>query len=354
MSQKTEKPTRKRVSDARQEGQIAKSQEVNAAVLLAVTLLWMIAEGASLQTAMAGTITTTISVINLPIRSALSQLSGQFSLLMVRFVFGLAGALSIALVLTGLVQSQFLFAPKALMPSAQRISPLSNVKQIISIRNLFEFAKMVFKVLVLSCIFFYFIKRYSSSFAHLPLAAPESGLAVCVEMAQWMWSILLGLTAVFAIADYTMQHRELIKQLMMSHDDIKQEFKNSEGNPEVKHRRRELHQQVQSGSLAKRVAKSSIVVRNPTHLAVCLRYEAGETPLPQVLEIGRGAFALRIVSEAETQRIPVVESVALARALAASTSPGDYIPEPLFHAVAQVLREVQDRWRDEGGDDVTV
>ncbi|MFM0515531.1 EscU/YscU/HrcU family type III secretion system export apparatus switch protein, partial [Paraburkholderia sp. RL17-373-BIF-A] len=346
MSEKSEKPTAKRIRDARQEGQIATSQEVNASVLLAVTLLWMTAEGPALVTGLAGLVTVTVASVNLPIHSALQQVADHFVMVIERFVFGFAALLVTALTLTGLIQSGFLFAPKALLPSGQRISPLSNVKQIVSVKSLFELCKSVLKVVILGCIFFYLVKRYAASFAHLPLAGVEAGLAVCVQMARWMWEILLGVTAMFAVADYAMKHRQLIKQLMMSRDDIKQEFKNSEGNQEVKHRRRELHREVQSGSFAASVGQSLVVLRNPSHIAVCLRYVSGETPLPQVLEIGRGALALSIVALAEAQGIPVVENVQLARALAASTTPGDYIPEPLFQAVAHVLRGLQDKQRE--------
>ncbi len=347
MSEKTEQPTAKRVRDAREEGQVAKSQEINAVVQLGLILLWLTAEGPGLYAALASFINSAIATVNLPLESAMAQLVVEFGALGMRFVFGLAGLLALALTLTGMLQSGFLFAPKAIHPSAQRINPLSNAKQMVSLMKLFELGKMLLKVGVLGLTFVYLIDRYAASFAHLPQAGLAAGLAVCTQMAQWMWAILLALTVVFAIADYAMQHHQLRKQLMMSREDIKQEFKNSEGSPEVKHRRREMHREVQSGSLAGKVAKSSVVVRNPTHIAVCLRYEEGETPLPQVLEYGKDARALHIVALAEEQGIPVVENVPLARALIATTRPGDYIPETLFAAVAQVLRLIRTRMEED-------
>ncbi|AVG16472.1 MULTISPECIES: EscU/YscU/HrcU family type III secretion system export apparatus switch protein [Chromobacteriaceae] len=354
MSEKTEQPTAKRIRDAREEGQVAKSQEIAAVAQLGLILLWLVAEGPGLLRGLGGLMTSAVAVSNLPLQAALAQLIGEVAALMLRFVFGLAGLLTVALLLVGLIQSGFLFAPKALMPSGERINPLSNVKQMVSARTLFELGKMLLKVGVLGLTFTYLIKRYAASFAHLPQAGLEAGLMVCVQMAQWMWAVLLAFTAVFAVADYAMQHHQLRKQLMMSREDIKQEFKNSEGSPEVKQRRRELHREVQSGSLAGKVAKSSVVVRNPTHIAVCLRYEADDTPLPQVLEYGRDELARRIVALAEAQGIPVVENVPLARALVASTRPGDYIPEPLFAAVAQVLSLIRDRLQEEDDDEAAV
>ncbi|VWD64981.1 type III secretion system protein [Burkholderia lata] len=352
MSEKNEQPTTKRLCDARQEGQVAKSQEINAVVLLGVILLWLVAEGPALHIALAGLIISTVDVINLPINSAIGQMGSQLSTLLYRFVFGLATLLVSALTFTGLIQSGFLFAPKALNPSGKRIGPLSNMKQIMSMCNVFEVCKMLLKVAVLGFTLLYLIKRYATSFAHLSHAGLDVGLAVCIQMALWMFSILLGVTAAFSIADYAMQHRQLRKQLMMSREEIKQEHKDSEGSQEVKQRRRELYHEVQSGSLAGNVAKSSVVVRNPTHLAVCLRYKAGETPLPQVLEIGRDASALQIVLLAEEHGVPVVENVPLARALVASSRPGDYIPESLFQAVAELLRIIKNVWHEkEEGDD---
>lgn len=338
MSEKTEQPTAKRIRDAREEGQVAKSQEINALVQLAVILLWMVAEGPMLYLALGDLIVSTVGVVNLSLSSAMSVLVGKLATLVVRFVFGLADLLAVLLILTGLVQSGFLFAPKAIQPSGQRINPLSNAKQMVSVVKLFELGKMLLKMGILALTFSYLIERYAASFTHLSQASVVAGILVCSKMAQWMWAILLILTALFAVADYAMQHHQLRKQLMMSKEDIKQEFKNAEGSPEIKQRRRELHREVQSGSLAEKVADASVVVRNPTHIAVCLRYCEGETPLPRVLEYGRDERALHIVALAEARGIPVVENIPLARALVASTQPGDFIPEELFVAVAQVLR----------------
>lgn len=352
MSEKTEQPTPKRIRDAREKGQVVKSQEINAVVQLGLTLLWLIAEGPVLYRALADCIIGTVGVINLPLDEALAHLTGGLVALTLRFVFGLAALLAVALTLTGLIQSGFLFSPKAIEPSAQRLSPLANAKEMLSLTKLFELLKSMLKVAVLGATFAYLIERYAPSFAHLPHAGLAAGLAVCTRMGQWMWAILVAVTVVFAAADYAVQYHRLRKQLMMSREDIKQEVKNAEGSEEIKQRRRELQEEVQSGSLADTVGQSSVVVRNPTHIAVCLRYKEGETPLPKVLEYGRDARAAHIVGLAEKYGVPVVENVLLARALVAATKPGDYIPEPLFAAVAQVLRLVQDQMQEDEDDEI--
>ncbi|ELM3724099.1 EscU/YscU/HrcU family type III secretion system export apparatus switch protein [Edwardsiella piscicida] len=351
MSEKTEQPTAKRLRDAREEGQVAKSQDISATVQLAVILLWMVTEGPTLYAAIGGFIDATLATLNLPLPDAIALLTGKAAALVVRFVFSLAALLAVTLILTGLVETGFLFAPKAIMPSAERINPLNNAKQMVSLLKLFELGKMVLKIVILGLTFTYFIRGYAASFAQLVRADAEAGLWVTSKMALWMWGILLLLTALFAVVDYSMQYRHLRKQLMMSHEDIKQEFKNAEGSPEIKQRRRELHREIQSGSLADSVSSASVVVRNPTHIAVCLRYCEGETPLPQVVEYGRGARARHIVALAEARRIPVVENIPLARALIATTRPGDYVPEALFVAVAQLLRLLRDETEEEEEED---
>ncbi|ACR68176.1 EscU/YscU/HrcU family type III secretion system export apparatus switch protein [Edwardsiella ictaluri] len=351
MSEKTEQPTDKRLRDAREEGQVAKSQDIGATVQLAVILLWMVTEGPRMYAAIGGFIDATLATVNLPLLDAMTLLTGEAATLMIRFVFGLAMLLIVTLILTGLVETGFLFAPKAIMPSAERISPLSNAKQMVSLLKLFELGKMILKIVILGLTFTYFIRSYAESFAQLVRADAEAGLWVTSKMILWLWGILLLLTALFAVVDYSMQYRHLRKQLMMSREDIKQEFKNSEGSPEIKQRRRELHREIQSGSLADSVASASVVVRNPTHIAVCLRYCEGETPLPQVVEYGRGARAQHIVTLAEALRIPVVENIPLARALIATTRPGDYVPEELFAAVAQLLRLLRDDTQEEENDE---
>lgn len=347
MSEKTEKPTAKKLRDARNKGQVVKSQEINATVQLALILLWLGAEGPALQAAMGACINTAIDVVNLSLESAMAQVLGQLAAVALRFLLGLATLLVVGLTLTGMLQAGFLVAPEALKPSAGRLNPLANIKQLASLKTVFELVKMLLKVGVLGLTFAYLLKRHASSFAFLPQASLATGMALCAQLAHWMWSVLLACSAVFAVADYAVQHRQLHKQLMMSREDIKQEYKDAEGSPEVKQRRREMHHEVQSGSLAGRVAKSSVVVRNPTHLAVCLRYVADEMPLPQVLDYGRDEQALRIVALAEEQGVPVVENIPLARALVAATVPGDYIPEPLFEAVARTLHLIQHAIEDQ-------
>lgn len=347
MSEKTEQPTDRRIEDARKDGQVAKSHEINMTIQLLIVFLWLIVNATSLYTAIKIFINNTIGVVNLPLQYAFNTVTGNTVYLVLRFVFIPAGFLIILLTLAGLLQTNFLFAPKAVKFDLKRISILSNTKQLFSIVKLFDLFKMIIKITILVIAFNYLIDRYAASFVYLTHAPPESGLFVCSQMIIWMISILLVLSVAFSMADHMVQRFQLRKQLMMSKEDIKQEYKNTEGNPEIKSRQRELHREVQSGSLSAQVNASSVVIRNPVRIAVCIQFRENETLLPKVLTYGKGKQAGLIVALAEKNGIPIVENIPLAQALILTTKPGDYIPEALFAAVAQVLRFIQDKKNDE-------
>jgi type III secretion protein U len=338
MSEKTEQPTAKKRNDARKRGQVAKSVEVTSGVQLAVLFGYFFFEGADMLESFKMLVDVSVGTIGGEFLVGIADWLKAFTKVLIRFMLGMA-FLVIAMTMSAVVaQIGPLFAPEALKLSLEKVNPLSNLKQIFSIKGLFEFIKSLFKVVTLSCIFFYLMRQYMPSLQFLPFSDVDVGLSVATQLLGWMWAALIGAYVVFAMADFSFQRYSMTNQLKMSIQDIKQEFKDSEGNPEVKQRRRETHFDIQSGSLAENVKKSSVVVRNPKHIAVCLHYERGSTPLPEVLEIGRDRVALHIVTLAERAGIPIVENVPVARALASRVSPGQCIPSDLFEPVAHILR----------------
>lgn len=340
MSEKTEKPTPQKLRDARKKGQVAKSTEITSGVQLASLLGYFALEGKHLLQGFEALSALSIEVSNEDLVSAAGRLAGATAQVVMRFTVGIAALIVLVTIAAVVAQTGPLLAYEAMMPSLDKLNPLANLKQTFSMRSLFELAKSITKVGLLSLILFYLIRQYGPSLQFLPLCGVSCGLRVSVALLYWMWCALLGFYVVFGIADYAFQRHNTMKQLMMSIEDVKQEYKNSEGNPEIKHKRKEAHREVQSGSLAANVGKSSVVVRNPTHIAVCLFYRPPETPLPQVLEIGRGARARHIVDLADKAGVPVVENIRVARSLAAQTEPGGVIPPSLFEPVAQILRLV--------------
>lgn len=338
MSEKTEQPTPKKIRDARKKGQVAKSTEITSGLQLAAVLGYFLLEGPHLLQAFETLINTALEVINQAVGPASDRIITTFFGLALRFLGGMGMLVIAVTVISILSQIGPLLALEAMKPSLEKINPLNNAKQMFSMRSLFELTKSIFKVLVLLLICYYLIKTYIPSIQHLPLCDINCGMKTATRLLFWMLAVLLGFYAIFGLADFAFQRYNTTKKLMMSIEDIKQEYKNSEGNAQMKSKRKEIHREIQSGSLARNVEKSTLVVRNPTHIAVCLYYRQEETPLPRVLEIGHDHRAQHIVRLAEKAGIPIVENIEIARALEAQVTPGSYIPPCLFEPIAQLLR----------------
>ncbi|MEG1454642.1 MAG: EscU/YscU/HrcU family type III secretion system export apparatus switch protein, partial [Comamonas sp.] len=146
---------------------------------------------------------------------------------------------------------------------------------------------------------------------------------------------------VIALADLVWQRFNYRKGLMMSKDEVKQEYKQMEGDPHIKHQRKQLHQEMQQNSAVQSAREATVVVTNPTHLAVALRYDEDETPLPLILAKGEGALAQAMMDAARAAGVPVMQNIPLARALTAQGEAGQYIPSELVEPVAEVLRLLQ-------------
>jgi len=340
MSEKTEKPTEKRLKEARNRGQVIKSAEVVTGLQMAIILGYFLFEGQALMQSVIYLINVSINSINLPLETAADQIIGTFAMVALRFLGGLTLVLVFTIVVGNLVQTGPVWASEAVMPSMKKLNMVDNAKQLISWKSVFELCKNLLKVIVLSLVFYYLLQRYVTSFQYLPLCGEACGLGVISTLITWIWACFLVCYVFFGIADYAFQRYSLMKELKMSKDDTKQEYKDSEGNPEVKQKRRETQREVASGSLAANVRKSTVVVRNPTHLAICLYYQAGETPLPTLLEKAEDHMALHIVALAEKAGVPIVENIPLARAIYAQVGTGEPIPESLFEPVAELLRMV--------------
>ncbi|WP_369309402.1 EscU/YscU/HrcU family type III secretion system export apparatus switch protein [Providencia rettgeri] len=340
MSEKTEKPTSKKIRDSRKKGQVAKSNEITSGMQLVVLLSYFSFEGPELWNAFKLMIDTNISFINYNEHFAIGQWLNAFSSILLRFMGGLALVVIFTSIFSIMSQIGPLLATEALTPSFKKLNVISNFKHIFSMQNLFEFVKSIFKTVSLSVIFYLLIKNNSYSIQFLPLNPIGNGVLICIHLLYIMILSLIGFYVVFGIADFAFQRYNNTKKLMMSLDEIKKEYKNSEGNPQLKSKRKAIHREIQSGSLSKNVAKSTVVVKNPTHVAVCLYYKSNETPLPKVIEVGFNKRALHIIQLAEKSGIPIVENIDVARSLAKKTAVGSYIPPTLFEPVANILRTV--------------
>ncbi|WP_133405240.1 EscU/YscU/HrcU family type III secretion system export apparatus switch protein [Parashewanella tropica] len=349
--QKTEKPTEKRIRDARKKGQVIQSNEIVTGLEMAVILAYFLFMGHDFLNANIKLIEQSIEYMNLDWRTASEQLFLGFVEILIKYFGGLGLVLSATIILGHIVQTGPLWASEALEPKFDKLNVVNNAKQLFSMKSLFELAKNIFKVLVLSAVFYYILHKYSNSFQYLPICDEQCGLKVMMTLILWLWGCFVGCYLLFGAADYVFQRHSTMEELKMSKEETKQERKDTEGNPEIKQKRRETQREIASGSLASNVKKSSAVVRNPNHLAVCLFYDAEESPIPKVLEKAQDHLALHIVDLAEKEQVPVVENIPLARALYSEVESGDFIPESLFEPVAELMRIVMSLDYDDEDDD---
>ncbi|EOI6457136.1 TPA: EscU/YscU/HrcU family type III secretion system export apparatus switch protein [Yersinia enterocolitica] len=337
-SEKNEKPTAKRLREAREKGQVIKSVEITSGGQLVVLVAYFFLVGNSIIDQIGALIRSTINQLQQPFTFALARIGSECTAVLIHIVGILGGALILMTILAGIAQVGPLFATKAVAFKGEHINPIDNAKQLFSLRSLFELIKSLLKVGVLTLIFGYLLARYATSFGYLAYCGSSCAIPVFGTLMSWLLGALIACYVVFSLLDYTFQRYNTMKQLKMSHEEVKREYKDSDGDPHIKQKRRQLQQEVQSGSFAKNVQRSTAIVRNPTHFAVCLFYHPDDAPLPMVIEKGKGERAALIIKLAEQQGIPIVENIALARVLHRDVVCGDTIPETLFEPVAAILR----------------
>jgi|SRR5471030_58679 len=340
MSEKTERPTEKKKRDSREKGQVVKSVEITSGIQLLTILAFFHFFANALIQRVAELILLSIGLTNKPFNYAVSALMQALvrSGALMFALFG--GMLATATVASLLAQVGFMLAGKAIGFKGERISPVSNIKQIFSLRSLIELFKSCLKVILLCLIFVSIFRYYASTFQALPYCDTACAIPVFSAFVRLMWYALLIFYVVLGVFDYAFQRHNTLKQQRMSKEDVKQEHKDMEGDPHTKMRRRELQREMQSGSLAQNVRQSAVVVRNPTHIAICIGYDPINMPVPKVLEKGTDSRAEHIVSLALRESIPLVENIVLARQLFHDVTCGELIPEALFEPVAALLRLV--------------
>lgn len=337
-SEKTEAPTHKKLKDARKKGQVAKSIEATAGIQLAYVLAWFIVMGKDMFDDLNSLIHLSVEQVNRDITTGANTITMAMLWVMAKYLGTLAGGLVICTVSIILAQTGFVIASRSVGIKLDKLNIASNAKQMFSLKSFFDFFKSIVKIIILGFIFLLVLKGNVYSLQYVTQCGVSCAIPITVRMLFWLWVYLLFFYLVLFIADYAFQKYSTLKQLKMSKEEIKQEYKQSEGNPEMKGHRRAIHREIQSGSLSSQVKRSSVVVRNPTHYAVCIYYQPDVTPLPQVIAKGEGGLAITIISIAEKSGIPIIENIPLARGLFKETDVNDYISTRYFEPVAEIIR----------------
>lgn len=340
--EKTEKATPKKRKDAREEGQVKKSNEVITACMLlglfgvlrimgpwmmgrVQKLMEMYLSGSAFVTFDAAGVTTLfMNVI--------------FSFLMI--MAPLLGCAVLIAFMTNYMQIGWLFSTKALKPKFSKMNPISGFKRMFSLQSLYELLKSIFKLIIV------FVIAYVQISGHMDIILRTMHMGVVDSIYPTFVAIsntcfaISGALAVFSIVDYVYQWFKYEKDLMMSKYEVKTEFKQMEGDPQIKSKRQQKHREMAARRMMQSVPDADVVITNPTHFAVALKYDDESKDAPVVLAKGQDRLALRIKEVARECGIEIVENKEVARALYASCEIGSEIPVSLYQSVAEILAYV--------------
>jgi type III secretion protein U len=337
---KTEQPTPKRLREARERGDVPKSKDLSST---AGTLLWLLIFASALpyfHEQLSELSDRVMEAMRSREPFAVAVVPVAMDALRVMLLVGVAPALLAGLVgtLVEFLQVRGVFTFEKIKPDAKHLNPVEGVKRMFSTENLIEMVKSIVKAVLIVSLFVVLARLYANDLFHLSLADAHRAGALWwrVSMVFVVWTLVFFLLV--SLGDTMLQHFNYIKKLRMSRRDIKQEFKEDEGDPYIKQRRKQMHQEWAQQNVKAGVRRANVVVTNPTHVAVALYYEKGETVVPKVTAKGEDDMARLIREAAEEEGIPMMRSVDLARTLYAEVELDDYIPRELFEAVAQVLK----------------
>jgi flagellar biosynthetic protein FlhB len=337
-AEKTEDPTQKRLDDAHDRGDVAKSQEVNT---------WFMIAGATLVlSTFSGSIGGGIlmPLRNVVANSWMIHADGPGLLALTQSLgMALIAALGVPLLLLmiaaiagNLMQHRLVWSGESLKPKLSKISPLAGAKRIFGKQAAANFAKGIFKVAALGAVMTAILWPERYRLDAMIRFDPAVILGTTVTLTLQLMGAVVAMLALVAIADYFFQYRQWFERQKMSLREMKEEFKQSEGDPHIKGRIRQLRHARMKKRMMAAVPKASVIITNPTHYAVALSYERGMSA-PICVAKGVDNIALKIREVAKAHDIPIVENVALARALHATVEIDDEIPVEHYHAVAEII-----------------
>ena len=337
-NEKTHDPTQKRLDDAHQKGDVAKSQEVNTWFLIGGATLVLSSFGSSigtgLQVPMRNLIANSWMIrVDGPGLITLAKALGSavFSAMAMPMLF-----LVIAAVGGNLIQHRFVWSAESLTPKFSKISPAAGFARIFGKQAFANFLKGLFKLIALGAVMCAVLWPERFRLDAMVHFDPTVLLGITMTLVLKVMGAVVAMLTAVAIADFFFQYRTWYEKQKMSLQEVKDEHKQSEGDPHIKGKIRQLRQQMMRKRMMAAVPKASVIITNPTHYAVALSYERGMTA-PVCVAKGMDAIALKIREVAGKHDIPIVENVPLARALYAATKVDEEIPTEHYHAVAEII-----------------
>ncbi len=340
--EKTEQPTAKRLSDARKKGDIPRSRELNTTVLLLVAALGGLVFGGPVARAMMELMRASFTLDRQAISDPALMIEHLTAMLLdaALSIGGFLGLLILAALLTPIAMGGWNFSGQSLQPKGSRINPLSGLKRMFSLNALVELGKALGKFLVVGSVAVLVLLGDRVQLSSLAKQTVDLAMVHAVDILLWSFLLMSAAMILITLLDVPYQLYSYNKKLMMTLQEIKDEMKNTEGKPEVKGRIRRMQMEMARNRMMKDVPEADVVITNPTHYAVAVKYDQSRGNAPFVVAKGADFVALKIREIADEHEVPILSAPALARALYHAAEVGDEVPVGLYKSVAQVLAYV--------------
>lgn len=337
-AEKTEEPTPKKIEDARKEGNVPKSQDTSGVITLFVAILSLLMLFPFIAKHMIILFQYFFSILGSSVDKLFAM---DVAIIVARevllMVLPVALAVAIAGVIAALAQFGFLFTTKALVPDLKKIDPTKGTKNLISLKKMIEGIKVTFKSFTTLGVGFVFFFLYIKELPTVALFGLKDQIAWLQEKALIISLVMLFLIFVFAIIDIVIVRKQYFDGLKMSKQEIKDEMKNMDGNPEIKAKIRQKQMEIARKRMMAEVPNADVVITNPTHYAVAIKYDSSTSQAPIVVAKGMNIIAEQIKKIARENSVHIVQNPSLARSLYAEVDVDKQIPEALFTAVAEIL-----------------
>jgi flagellar biosynthesis protein FlhB len=338
-AEKTEQPSSKRLEDARKRGQVPRSTELSAAAVILTVGGGLHFLGAYMGTRLNALMGASLSLTR---EQSLDE-SMMFSTMTTEVGYALItcapilGLTMVAALLAPMLLGGWNLSIEALAPKFDKLNPMNGFGRMFSAKGLVELAKAFAKFIVLALVAIFLLKQKHGELMALGSEPPRAAIAHAMSLTGYSFLVLAGALGLIAAADVPWQIFQHTKSLKMTREEVREEHKESEGSPEVKGRIRRLQNEIARRRMMQEVPKADVIVTNPTHFAVALRYDEKNMRAPIVVAKGADLIAAKIREIAIEHSVPMFEGPPLARALYRNVEIGDEIPARLYVAVAQVL-----------------
>jgi flagellar biosynthetic protein FlhB len=336
---RTEEPTPRKLQQARERGEVVKTPDLGPLASLAGAATVVALSGGYLCRHLVATMTPFLAdADSMSFEGHGGMQIMRLALMAVAPVMGAVMLTACAAGVAGnLVQTGLMFSPERLSFNFEKVSPAAGFKRLFGIDNLMQFLKSLVKITLTGLLAYWVVSPHTTELENLAGMEPVAMLGFALDIIKRLVFAVAAFLAVVAGADWLWQRQRFMAKMRMTKEEIKEDYKQSEGDPHIKAKQRQLRNERSKRRMMAQVPKATVVVMNPTHYAVALRYEAGEAPAPICVAKGIDSLALKIREIAEQAGVPVIEDPPLARALYAAVEIDDIIPAAHYEAVAKVI-----------------